>query len=173
MARPSDYNQEIAAAICAEIVDGMSLRSICRKDDMPAISTVMLWLSRHAEFSEQYAHARDAQADTLADELLEICDDATNDWMDKELRNSKGEVTGSITVVDQEHINRSRLRVETRKWIASKLKPKKYGDRLTVDSTVKHSADAYSDDELAHIASTGSDGAIEASGGQKEPSELH
>jgi hypothetical protein len=168
MARPSDYTEELAAAICAEIVDGMSLRSICRRDDMPAISTVMLWLTRHPLFSEQYAHAREAQADTLADELLEICDDATNDFMEKVAKNGQ-----TYIAVDQDNINRSRLRVETRKWIASKLKPKKYGERLMVDSTVKHSADAYSDDELAHIASSGRNGAIETPSVQKEPSELH
>lgn len=169
MARPTDYSLELASAICAEIVDGMSLRSICRRDDMPAISSVMLWLVKHAEFSEQYAHAREAQADTLADELLEICDDATNDWMEK--RDKEGKPCG--IQADQEHINRSRLRVDTRKWIASKLKPKKYGDRLALDSTVKHSADAFTDDELAHIAGSSRRGTAKAQGSEEEPSELH
>lgn len=168
MARPTDYTLELAASICAEIVDGMSLRSICRRDDMPAMSTVMLWLVKHSEFSEQYTHAREAQADTLADELLEICDDATNDYMKKIGKNGQ-----TYLAVDQDHINRSRLRVETRKWIAAKLKPKKYGDRLTLDSTVKHSADAFTDDELAHIAGSSRRGAAEAPSSQKEPSELH
>lgn len=167
--RPTDYSQDLVSLICDRIAQGESLRSICRDPEMPAMSSVFLWLTKYAAFSEQYAHAREAQADTLADELIDICDDATNDWMER--RNAKGEACG--LQADQEHINRSRLRVETRKWIASKLKPKKYGDRLSVDSTVRHSADAFTDDQLAHIASTGSDGITEAPSSQKEPSGLH
>lgn len=167
--RPTDYTEALGAAICAEIVDGLSLRSICRRDEMPAISTVMLWLTKHAAFLEQYTHARDAQADTLADELLEIADDATNDWMEKFGKDG----TAIGYQVDQEAINRSRLRVDTRKWIASKLKPKKYGDRLEIETTQKHSADQYSDDELAAIASRGGDGATKAPRGKEKSRRVH
>lgn len=73
--------------------------------------------------------AREAQADTLADELLDISDDARNDWMK---RNHGDDDPG--WVANGEHIQRSRLRVDTRKWIASKLKPKKYGDKLELAS---------------------------------------
>jgi hypothetical protein len=126
MGRPSTFTEEIGLSICERIADGQSLRSICRLLDMPAQSTVFKWLSENTKFSEQYAHARDAQADTLSDELLDIADDGSNDWMDR--LNGKGEVIGQM--VDNEAINRSRLRVDTRKWIASKLKPKKYGDKI-------------------------------------------
>jgi hypothetical protein len=124
MGRPTDFNQEIGLTICEKLVEGQSLRSICLDDAMPSISTIMLWLTKHQEFSEQYAHARDAQADTLADEILDIADDASNDWM---------EVHKGDSVSWQENgeaIQRSRLRVDTRKWIATKLKSKKYGDKV-------------------------------------------
>lgn len=121
--RPSEYDPAVCATICERIVNGESLRNICRSDDMPVSSTVFVWLQNNREFAEQYARAREAQADTLADELLDIADDATNDWMERQLRDGSTE-----TVPDTEHINRSRLRVDTRKWIAAKLKPKKYGD---------------------------------------------
>jgi hypothetical protein len=88
---------------------------------MPAQSTVFKWLSENSKFSEQYAHAREAQADTLADELIDISDDSSRDTY----KDSDG-----IERVDHDHINRSRLRVDTRKWIASKLKPKKYGEKI-------------------------------------------
>lgn len=131
MARPSDYTIEKAAEICAEIANGKSVREICRAEEMPAMSTVFLWLSKHKEFSEQYAKAREAQADYLAEELLEIADDGSNDWIERQ--GKAGE--GSIYAVNGEAINRSRLRVDTRKWILSKLQPKKYGDKLTQEHT--------------------------------------
>lgn len=137
MGRPSDYTPELAADICARIVDGQSLRSICKADDMPDVRSVFRWLALHDEFSHQYAQARDAQADTLADELLDIADDATNDWMERETKNGWIE-----RVVDAENINRSRLRVDTRKWIASKLKPKKYGDSTRHEHELSDSLEA-------------------------------
>lgn len=128
--RPSDYTPELAADICGRIADGQSLRAICRAEDMPASSTVFVWLQQHADFTEQYARAREAQADALADDILEISDDARNDWMDREIKGG-----GTERVVDQEHIGRSRLRVDARKWLASKLKPKKYGEKLSTELT--------------------------------------
>lgn len=128
MGRPTDYNIDIAANICAQLVEGKSLRSICRAEDMPGLATVFVWLNKHSEFAEQYAHAREAQADTLADEITDIADDSTNDYMERVTKDG-----GTELVLDAEHINRSRLRVDARKWIASKLKPKKYGDTQRVE----------------------------------------
>lgn len=132
MGRPSDYTPETAAQICARLVEGQSLRSICKAEDMPCIATVFVWLNKHPPFAEQYAHARDAQADTLADEILDIADNASNDWMERQLKDGSTEV-----VVNQDHISRSRLMVDSRKWIASKLKPKKYGERIDHSLTGK------------------------------------
>lgn len=125
--RPSDYSAEIAAAICVRIMDGQSIREIARAEDMPAASTIFLWLSKHPEFSEQYARAKEAQADRLAEEILEISDDGTNDWMSR----NGGDDNPSWSV-NGEHIQRSRLRVDSRKWLMSKLAPKKYGDKLAL-----------------------------------------
>lgn len=122
MGRPSGYSQELADVICAAIAEGRSVRSICLEEDMPAMSTIFLWLRTHKEFSEQYARAKEMSADTLADEMLDIADDGSNDWMERD--DGKLEYQG-------DHVQRSRLRIDTRKWIASKLKPKKYGDKLT------------------------------------------
>ena len=105
--RPSDYNQEIAADICAHIAEGQSMRTICQGDDMPAMSTVFRWLAKHEEFQEQYARAKNESAEAMIEDMLAIADH------------------GSRT-----DTQRARLRVDTRKWIASKLKPKKYGDKL-------------------------------------------
>jgi hypothetical protein len=129
--RPSDFTPEIANAICEELIEGKSLRTICAAEDKPSASTVCRWLSQHAEFREQYAHAREAQADTLTDEMLDIADNGTNDWMAKK--------DGDGFLIAQEYngdaVQRSKLRIDTRKWYASKLAPKKYGDKVTNEHT--------------------------------------
>src|ERR1017187_8311979 len=117
MARPSDYTQETAFTICERLVEGDSLRSICLADDMPAIRTVFQWLTKHKEFAQQYALAREAQADTLADEITDIADDGSNDWVEKYGKDGKPEGWE----YNGDHVNRSRLRVDARKWVASKL----------------------------------------------------
>lgn len=130
MARPSIYSPEIAATLCERLVEGQSLRSICRAEDMPGITTVFRWLEANETFRALYARARDAQADTLADEIIEISDDGTNDWMTRQREDGS-----SFEVVDHEHITRSKLRVDARKWIAAKLKPRKYGEKVDLTNS--------------------------------------
>ena len=121
---PSTYTPELAAAICEHIAAGKSLRTIAALDGMPAQSTIMVWLDgKHPDFTEQYARAREAQADKLAEEILAIADDGRSDtYLDAE-GNEK---------TDNEAIQRSKLRVEARKWLASKMAPKKYGDKMAI-----------------------------------------
>ncbi|MCK1367639.1 terminase small subunit protein [Bradyrhizobium sp. 62] len=125
MGRPSDYSQQTAADICVRLGLGESLREICRDEQMPDKSTVMRWLAAHKEFRDQYAGAREAQADYYAEEIIEIADDGSNDWMERK----RGEET--IEVENHEVIGRSRLRVDTRKWLMARMAPKKYGERVT------------------------------------------
>lgn len=129
MARPSDYSTELTTAICVRLGLGESLREICRDDDMPDKSTVMRWLASHAEFRDQYAGAREAQADYYAEEILEIADDSSNDWMKRKQGDEE------IEVENKEVLNRSRLRVDTRKWLMARMAPKKYGDKIVQEHT--------------------------------------
>jgi hypothetical protein len=123
--RPSSFTQEIADRICAEIATtSKSLKTICSPEDMPSVVTVMTWLRSNEDFLNQYARAKEEQADFLAEEILEISDDGTNDFMTI----TKGDQ--EYTVENKEWTSRSKLRVEARKWIASKLKPKKYGEKI-------------------------------------------
>ena len=119
--------EAVAAHICEQLVLGRSLRAICGEDaGMPALGSVMRWLDSDAAFRERYARARELQADTLVDEILEIADDGRNDtYVD-----DQGRVR-----TDHDAIARSRLRVDARKWIAAKMRPRKYGDRLTLEPT--------------------------------------
>ncbi len=87
--------------------------------------TVFRWLAKHEDFQRIYSVARGAQADYLAEEMLDICDDASNDWMKRAREDGTVE-----TVFNAEHVQRSRLRIDTRKWLLAKLAPKKYSDRL-------------------------------------------
>lgn len=125
MGRPSDYTPEIASRICAELAQGRSLRSVCKAEDLPSITTIFNWFRVHPDFLEQYTRAKEESADALSDEMLDIADDGRNDFMEQQ-------VSEGVTAyqVNGEHIQRSRLRIETRKWLASKLKPKKYGDKV-------------------------------------------
>lgn len=126
------YTDEIADKICEGLADGRSLRSICLDVDMPSQSMVFRWLAdeRYASFRERYARAREAQADALFDEAIDIADDGSNDWMER--RREDGSVD---EVVNHEHISRSKLRIETRKWMTGKLRPKVYGDKIDLTSS--------------------------------------
>ncbi|WP_030538356.1 hypothetical protein [Sphingobium sp. DC-2] len=126
---PIEYSDEIANTICERIAGGESLRKICLADDMPAQSTVYKWLldPAKADFVEQYTRARELQADTLFDECQDIADDGSNDWMaDKDAEEG--------TKYNGDAVQRSRLRIDTRKWMAGKLRPKKYGDKIDLTS---------------------------------------
>ena len=124
--RPTKYNQQTADLICMMLSEGMSLRQILKADKagtLPAQSTVYEWLIRQPVFAEQYARAREEQADTNADEILEIADE-----MPPKFTDDKGRV-----YLDQTYILWQKQRIEARKWTAMKLKPKKYGDRVALE----------------------------------------
>lgn len=123
--RPSLYTPELADAICERLAGGESMRSISRDDDMPAMATLFKWLREIESFSEQYARAKEECADMYAEDVIEIADNATNDWMENNDPDNPG------FRLNGEHIQRSRVRIDARKWIAGKLKPKKYGEKVS------------------------------------------
>lgn len=124
--RPSIYTPELAALICERLAEGMTLREVCKADDMPHESTVRHWaLTDHDGFFTHYAKAREIGYHAMADETLDIADNAQNDWMERNGDDDAG------WQANGEHIQRSRLRIDTRKWLLSKALPKIYGDKLT------------------------------------------
>lgn len=124
--RPTDYRTEIAEQICMRMMEGEGVVRICRDENMPCKSTVYRWLIHHKEFADMYARTIPIRADLYFEETLDIADNATNDWMEK--FNSEGESQG--WALNGEHVQRSRLRVDTRKWAAARLNPRKYGDKV-------------------------------------------
>lgn len=122
MGRPTVYTDEVSKEICERLAEGESLNAICRSEHMPHKVTVMRWLLSEQEiydnFRNQYALAREIQYQCMADDIIDIADNASNDWMEREDPNNPGfDYNG-------EAVARSRLRVDTRKWFMSKVLPK-------------------------------------------------
>lgn len=107
--RPTTYTEEMGNRICDKLTEGVSLRRLCMQEDFPAASTVYVWLDRFPEFAEKYTRAREAATEDMLEEIFEIADNPEIDVQDK------------------------RVRIDTRKWAMGKLKPKKYGDKQTVE----------------------------------------
>jgi hypothetical protein len=110
------YSPKLAAKICDLIAEGESLRTIGEKPNMPSRRTMRGWLNAHPEFEREYEIARRERTDNLVDEAVEIADS----------------VTGST---DAAAVNAARLQVDTRKWLASKLLPERFGDHSRVEMT--------------------------------------
>jgi len=121
---------KIAKEILCRLSDGESLRSICRSDGMPVPSTVLEWTRQHDDFFEQYAKARQLGYELMADEILDIADDGTNDYLKTQVDVDDSGNPVEVESFNSEHMQRSRLRVDTRKWMLSKVLPKVYGDKV-------------------------------------------
>ena len=120
MGRPSLYSDALAAEICERLATGESLNAICKDPHMPTRQAVHEWIAANrAGFGDKYARARAVQADHYADEIIEIVDTETDPVR-----------------------ARVRMDMDGRKWVASKLAPKKYGDKLeTENRTTLNTAD--------------------------------
>lgn len=129
--RPTDYTPELANKICEAVATStLGLSKICAQNpEFPTRDTIYQWRYRYKDFSDNYANAKRTQAELLAEEIAEIADDSSNDYYADENGNQR---------FNAEHYQRSRLRVDTRKWIACKLLPKVYGDKTESTVTIKH-----------------------------------
>jgi hypothetical protein len=125
--RPSDYDPEIAADICSLIsVKSESLTSICASEErFPHVNTFYRWMIANEELRELYARAKQSQLQILSDQIVELAD--TERICEKVTIKADG--SREIVILDQ--VDRTRLQIDSRKWLLSKLDPKKYGDKLT------------------------------------------
>lgn len=139
--KASTFNDDVFQKICERIADGEPLRQICREQGMPAYRTFYDWIDKDnallsnenedvratsLNLSARFARAREDGHDAIAEEALKIADDGTNDWMEKQDKDGKNigwQLNG-------EHVQRSKLRIETRLKLLSKWNPKKYGDKV-------------------------------------------
>lgn len=143
--RPATPCSEATAAyLFDEIAAGRSVRSLCAEKDMPSQDTFYKWVARDREFAERYARAKTLQVEKMAEDILDISDDGENDtYIDAD----------GIRRVDNDVIQRSRLRVDTRKWLMAKLMPKKYGERqdINVNATIQNLTQEQLDARLAEL----------------------
>ena len=119
--------EKIFSEVVNRIFNGESLRAILRDSHMPSSQTFYNWLDSDNDKSKRYARACEARADAIFDEILDIADETSNDTV----------TTDTGEYPNTEWINRSRLKVDSRKWIVSKLNPKKYGDKIDVNQNVR------------------------------------
>ena len=125
--RPSSYSEVVANNICDEIASGKSLLSICDQSGFPSTVTIYRWLDTHEEFRNKYARARELQAEHYAAEVISLAD--------------RPVIAEKVTIKpngDEERVigdntERTRLQIDARKWYASKLAPKKYGDKVQTE----------------------------------------
>lgn len=130
--RPTKYSKEIEDEICDKISRGVTLSDICRQEHIPDRTVVYDWLKVNETFSQRFAHAREVGFDAIAEDTLDIADNASNDWMTRYV-NENPEL-----VLNSEHVQRSKLRIETRLKLLAKWNPKKYGDKIEVDAKIEH-----------------------------------
>lgn len=105
------------------------MRRTCLDSDMPLERTVRRWYIENPEFASEYTRAKEAGIEALVDETLDISDDGTNDWMEAHGQDDVG------YKLNGEHVQRSKIRIETRRWLAERMMPKKFGVRAGVDVT--------------------------------------
>ena len=129
--RPTKCTDEITDEICIRLMEGESLKKICSDDHLPHRITIHQWLldQEKRNFHNKYEKAVNVRTENMFDDLLDIVDDSTNDYMEKQVQE------GTITVLNNENIQRSRARVDLRKWYLSKIMPKKFGDKIQQEIT--------------------------------------
>lgn len=121
LGRPTKLSPAITDEICHRLAEGESLLSICRDDHMPIAQSVRSWLINDADFFFRYSRAREAQADTIADQVLDISDSV---------------------FATAEEVAKAKLQVSARQWYLSKVAAKKYGDRLDLRAKLDLTASA-------------------------------
>jgi len=133
--RTTIFTKELGDSICALIAEGKSLRKICALAEYPHISTVLDWAAkgergdkRYAAFTEQYTRAMEQRTEYWAEEIIDIADDDSED----RIFNEDGKLC-----INNEFIQRSRVKIDSRKWLMGKLKPKKYGEKTSTELTHK------------------------------------
>ncbi len=123
--RPTIYTSDLAAKLCNEIAKGKSLRKVCLAEDMPDITTVFDWLRIHKEFIQQYARATDERTEAHQELILDLGDEAIA--LSQELKGPQANAA----------VQAVKLKADNLKWVMSKMKPKKYGDKIDMTSDGK------------------------------------
>lgn len=127
MARPSKYSKKTAQDICDRISEGEFLTAIAEEAKYPHCRTLYRWLDKHEEFRQMYARAQQDRCNYWLREIMQISDDGQNDYMKR-----TGKYGKTYIGPKHDHISRSKLRVDTRKWAMAKLWPSRFGDAMSL-----------------------------------------
>lgn len=127
------FNEDIAREICIGIAtSSFGIRKLCKMHKhWPSVAVIFRWLHDNVSFREQYARAKCSQIESFIDEVIEISDDSVND----SYIGDDGKIKTSY-----DNIHRARLRIDTRKWLASKLCPRLYGEKGDPNKTPEEDA---------------------------------
>ncbi|MCK1400107.1 hypothetical protein IVB45_18470 [Bradyrhizobium sp. 4] len=147
MARPSEYSPEVVDAICDSMVNGQGLLKICANEGMPGRVTVYRWLASNPEFRKRFAEAREALMDFYAEQILTIAFDESGDVILDQGKDGK-----TSAVANHAKVQRDRLKVDTLKWTASRLFPKRYGDKMELLGQNVQEGEAINKIELIGVA---------------------
>jgi hypothetical protein len=137
----STYCPNKAKLIIEQLSDGIPLRVICRQEGMPAWRTVYDWIAKDENLSAHIARARDLGYDAIAEECIDIADETSGDYTEMDGR----------MVYNAEHVQRSKLKIETRLKLLAKWNPKKYGERIHTEHSGSVNMTNMDDDELDRI----------------------
>lgn len=123
-----EERRQIALAICARVANGEYLGKICKEPGMPHTQTFWNWRNEDAVVFAAYAHAQEARAERLADQVVEVADEKPNHFIDDKGRER----------IDPGSVAHQKLRMDARKWVAAKLLPKRYGERIELGGKLTH-----------------------------------
>lgn len=123
--RPSEYTKEMGSKICAELAQGKSLRKVCLPDEMPAIATIFNWFRAYPEFLAQYARAKEESTEAMNEMILDLGDEAI-----ELAQTTDPKASGAV-------VQAVKLKADNLKWVMSKMKPKKYGDKIDMTTNGK------------------------------------
>ena len=141
--KPIPYDEEIASEVCERLAQGEGLEGICDDPRLPCEMTIRKWMAQQPLFMEAYARAREQQMEKWSDDVVKIADDASGDYVDRVGKDGVVE-----RVVDPETVQRSKLRIDTRKFLMAKLAATRYGDRVDVNVSGSVEVSSLSDEEL-------------------------
>jgi hypothetical protein len=171
-APPIPFDQDVATAICSLIITGSSLNSILKRHGpsgtvpterwCPDYTVIARWRREVPAFALEYERARLDRTDYHAEEMLDISDDTSNDYMEKQGKNGE-----SYDSFNGEAVARSKLRVDTRKWVAGRLNPKVYGEKTTTELTGPNGGPLQTEQTVTYALP--SNGRDDAQAGNPEP----
>lgn len=148
--RPSKWTDEVADEICRRLAEGAGLEEICADEHLPDSAQVYRRLHVDADFCEKYARARESQAEHHLDEIIAIADNATDDVMFLAM-DGQPDGDGGKPAINHSAIARARLQIDARKWVMSKLAPKKYGDKQILAGDADNPLKLDTKIEIVHV----------------------